>query len=493
MKGPFKLEGDCRSQRSITNGELHPMCQDSPYNSMPLHTKVEYLKNHGNCPEDERTLRAAPQLNNSHQESMCLLDSPRLQQKQTQIVASPSAVALMRKQAQLLLDGGQLADAATVFASLLIEDNHDVEALLGLGDLCLRSNQFAEGKTFFDGLLKLSPKHQEAQAGRDICRISADYERLHEYCVTHNTPDPMTKLSARFMKGEWKYYLSLNQMELLSLGGKTVVDFGCKYGHSFPFIVLSGAKHVTGIEGFEGYLIASKSVFEKMYRNVTVLASDAGYMPLQPDTADLVLMLEVISHVNPAFLETVFSEAYRILKRGGVLFIADGNNIANNACREALAPLYEAWENGPDGTKTDRDTVESSFLSCRKEIIRSRYPDIEPPILEYLALNTSGLFGNYLEKTIDKFMVTGELIRRPYRKGNCPTNPIGYGTVMERGFYPQKVAMDLKAHGFESHHILLKPFGTLSEYFRRLSLEEVSLPVSEIGAHTGFHLLAIKN
>jgi SAM-dependent methyltransferase len=284
----------------------------------------------------------------------------------------------------------------------------------------------------------------------------------------------------------------LNQIELLNFQNKAIVDFGCKYGHSVPFLVCSGARHITGIDGYDEYLKAGASVFERLYANVKMMASNEGFIPIQSETVDLVLMIEVISHINPSYLDTVFSEVLRIMKRGGVLFIADGNNLANQGCRKALVPLYEAWENGPNGTKTDRDVVEVSFLTRRKNIIRNLYPQISTDKLDDLALNTSGLFGSYLEKTIDEFVQTGKLIRRPYLTGICPTNPIGYGTVMERGFYPQQVAMNLSQHGIEPHHVLIRAFDFFSDYASKLSVNDVAICQSDLGRSTGFHIIGIK-
>jgi hypothetical protein len=134
-----------------------------------------------------------------------------------------------------------------------------------------------------------------------------------------------------------------------------------------------------------------------------------------------------------------------------VLFISDGNNIAHHYARQTLPDLYAKWEMGPEGAKTDRDIVTKPFVVRRAEMIRKRHPQLTTPQIECLAQNTSGLFGDFLESAIDQYVQTGELIRRPYRKGICPVNPSSAGAVMERGLHPALLEMALDEYGFEAH------------------------------------------
>jgi SAM-dependent methyltransferase len=233
-----------------------------------------------------------------------------------------------------------------------------------------------------------------------------------------------------------------------------VVDFGCKYGHLLPWFVVAGVSEAIGVEVEDSYVEEGRSIFEALYANVRILKEEQGCIPLQPDTVDFVLVNEVISHVNPTYLDMVYAEIARVLKSGGRVLISDGNNIANAECQAALTPLYEAWENGPDGTKTDRDTVSESYLTRRRKIIQSRHPRLDPTRVDFLARNTSGLFGDFLIRVIDEYVQTGELIRRPYRRGVCPTNPSPSGVVMERGFHPVQVELALASYGLEAWQVL---------------------------------------
>jgi len=281
--------------------------------------------------------------------------------------------------------------------------------------------------------------------------IENEYKRLMAFCQSKELPEYMLNISQEWSQGIWKMYWALLEKVKTGFEGKSVVDFGCKYGHLLPMLVAQGAKEAIGIDAEDSYVEAGQAVFEILYPNVRILKSEFGYIPLQPETIDIIVANEVISHINPGYLETVYVEFARILKPGGILLISDGNNLENKQCLGTLLPFYEAWENGPDGMKTDRDTVVESYLTRRKKIIKAHHPDLEPACVEELALNTSGLFGDFLLRVIDEYVRSGELIRRPYRRGVCPTNPGSTGVVIERGFFPLQVEMSLASYGIDCY------------------------------------------
>jgi SAM-dependent methyltransferase len=267
----------------------------------------------------------------------------------------------------------------------------------------------------------------------------------------------MVKQSVAWQQGLWKTYWHLLQLAPFPLKGKVAVDFGCKYGHLLPLLIVMEVDQAIGIDIEDTYIEAGRMVFEKLYPKVKLLKSDQGYIPLQPETVDFVLVNEVISHINPSYLETFYAEIARILRRKGTVLISDGNNLENIQCQKNLVSFYESWENGPDGTKTDRDTVLECYLTRRTKMILARYPDLDQQRVDYLAENTSGLFGDFLIRTIDDYVKTGELIRRPYRRGVSPTNPNASGVVMERGLDPSQIMMSFENYGLRCKRILSRP------------------------------------
>ena len=125
------------------------------------------------------------------------------------------------------------------------------------------------------------------------------------------------------------------QTDLLDLAGiKTqglkVIDAGCGFGFTMVVHALLGAE-VTGIElsplmaqTVETYLpILPEDVRDR----INVIRGDVAAMALPDQSADVVLSLEAISH----YLDVgqFVQEAARVLRPGGVLIIADGNNGSN--------------------------------------------------------------------------------------------------------------------------------------------------------------------
>lgn len=284
--------------------------------------------------------------------------------------------------------------------------------------------------------------------------ITSEYQRIFDFCEQNQVPDYMKVISSEYLKGRWRAYTPLLDCISENFEDKVVLDFGCKYGHLLPYLVARGARQVIGVDAEAEYVSIAKSVFEETLPDCRCELVDKGLIPLQPKTVDIIFANEVISHVNPAYLDTVFSEWARILKPGGLLFISDGNNAASQLCIKKLLPLYEAWENGPDGRHTDRDYVAKSYLTRRKEIIRELAKDLPEEKVHYVAINTSGLFGDVLKDEILKYVETGELIERPYRSGTYPTNPSDSGVVMERTFHPLALEKHLFTYGIFAKQIL---------------------------------------
>lgn len=285
-------------------------------------------------------------------------------------------------------------------------------------------------------------------------RLTSEYQRVLEYCEDHNVPDYMQVQSKLFCEGRWRDYTPLIDCIQMDFSGKVVLDFGCKYGHLLPYMVAKGASKVIGLDAEPEYIDMAKTVFENVLPDCQCELVTDGLIPLQPNTVDIIFVNEVISHVNPAYLDTVFSEWARILKMGGIVFISDGNNAASQLCLKKLLPLYEAWENGPDGRSTDRDHVAKSYLTRRKEIVRELLPELDEDKVHYLAMNTSGLFGETLKKIVIDYGNTGELIERPYRSGTYPTNPGASGVVMERTFHPLALEKHLFTYGIFAKQLL---------------------------------------
>lgn len=332
--------------------------------------------------------------------------------------------------------------------------------------------------------------------------IQTEYERLKQESLRRDASEHFLSFSSLFAYQEiWKSYQWLLDMVPKPLDGCDVVDVGCKYGHLMPLLFAQGARSAIGIDIEDTYLVQASNIISAIWPQAQFKKSEQGFLPIKSDSVDLVLINEVISHVNPGYMPTLLSEIARILRIGGYVIISDGNNIANAECRQDLIDVYDAWENGPEGRKTGRDVVEDSFLDLRRRRIRSWYPDLAADRVEYAALNTSGLFGDYFHKMVDRYVSDQEFIARPYRSGDCPTSPSDGGAMMEFGFYPQQVEMALSVYGIRAHQVDLAPRidqttakRTLGSAYRlvRHYLRRLLRPDSYRGESWGFQILGVK-
>ncbi len=296
---------------------------------------------------------------------------------------------------------------------------------------------------------------------RSLLEIKAReaYAEVVELSLQDNAPPYFQKISGEYHQGSWKVYYELLRTTGITIKDKIVVDFGCKYGHLLPLLILLGARRAIGIDVEEEYIELGKRFFESTSSGkVQILPCECGLIPIPSETVDFVFMNEVISHINPGYLDLILQEISRILRFGGVLFISDGNNIANRKCRRKLLDFWDKWENGPDGVNTDRDMVNRCYLTRRKEMIVKRYPELDEEKVNFLAMNTSGLWGELFMRVIDEFVASGNLVERTYRRGICPVNPSHSGVVIERGFHPLQIDLLLRSYGIEAHQLPPKLF-----------------------------------
>ncbi|ROT44020.1 class I SAM-dependent methyltransferase [Pusillimonas sp. NJUB218] len=279
---------------------------------------------------------------------------------------------------------------------------------------------------------------------RRLAETSAKLSEMSEYFIE------MTKL---FEEQElWRDYVDVMRLAP-SVAGSVVVDIGCKFGHALPLFHSMGATSCIGVDVDDGYLSAGNAAFAAIEFPAGLVKSDDGYLPIESESVDFVLVNEVISHVNPIYLDTLYSEISRVLKVGGHILIADGNNRANTSCVTDLRKLFVSWERGPKGVNTGRDVVSEPFRDRRRDIIAKLCPQLSVTDLEYLADNTSGLFGDRLAIEVGKYLRKDGWVARPYRPGLCPTNPGPGGVVMERAFHPMQVELALAEFGIDARQV----------------------------------------
>lgn len=103
---------------------------------------------------------------------------------------------------------------------------------------------------------------------------------------------------------------------------------GCGRGELVIHAALNGA-YAVGIDfSPDAITIANnnlKNFYPHLVNSVKFKCADATNLPFQDDSFDLVLMIYLSEHLHPHQFEKALKEAYRVLKKGGVLLIHTEN------------------------------------------------------------------------------------------------------------------------------------------------------------------------
>lgn len=129
----------------------------------------------------------------------------------------------------------------------------------------------------------------------------------------------------QYEKGEntIKFYLDspLVSSPYDMFGGKSVLDIGCGACGKTLYYAKSGASHVTGMDVVASYEAEAKALAEELSLSdrFTFVSGDAAKMPFEDESFDVLIMNDAMEHV--ARPEKVLSEAWRVLKKGGRLYV----------------------------------------------------------------------------------------------------------------------------------------------------------------------------
>lgn len=107
---------------------------------------------------------------------------------------------------------------------------------------------------------------------------------------------------------------------LVALSGRDVVDVGCGGGALVRALVARGAR-LTGVEISESQLAAA--VRDDGGRGARYLVGTAERLPLPEASVDVVVFMRTLHHVPPASMRDALHEARRVLRPGGVVYVAE--------------------------------------------------------------------------------------------------------------------------------------------------------------------------
>lgn len=105
--------------------------------------------------------------------------------------------------------------------------------------------------------------------------------------------------------------------------GEVVVDLGCGRGELLVAALQAGAARAVGVEYAAAAVDLARRTLSAhgLEAQAELHHGDARAIPVADDVADLVTLLDVVEHLTPPELQTALTEARRVLRPGGRVFV----------------------------------------------------------------------------------------------------------------------------------------------------------------------------
>lgn len=109
---------------------------------------------------------------------------------------------------------------------------------------------------------------------------------------------------------------------LKRMGARTVLDFGSGSGRHVIYLARAGLS-VFGLDNSRQGIQFTKEWLEREGLRANLLLGDmAEKLPYSDDFFDAIIAVQVIHHAKIAVIRLLIGEMWRILKKGGVLFVS---------------------------------------------------------------------------------------------------------------------------------------------------------------------------
>jgi SAM-dependent methyltransferase len=125
--------------------------------------------------------------------------------------------------------------------------------------------------------------------------------------------------------------------------GTRILDYGCGYGRTLAELAAAGFKNVIGMDFSHAMLANCAANIPK----ATLVRNDGRNLPLQGDCCDAVLLFAVLTCMPDSDDQRVLlTEAERVLRRGGLLYISDllvNDDVRNRERYEQYASAHGCY------------------------------------------------------------------------------------------------------------------------------------------------------
>lgn len=155
-----------------------------------------------------------------------------------------------------------------------------------------------------------------------LCMTANKMFKLPVHPFNLNNEGKKTYAQWQYEKGidTIKFYLKHTNLDDM-FKGKTVLDIGCGAGGKTVYYASKGVRKITGVEILGKYREEAEALAREygVEDKFEFVCADASETPFDDGTFDTIIMNDAMEHV--ARPEKVLEECYRILKKGGRLYL----------------------------------------------------------------------------------------------------------------------------------------------------------------------------
>jgi SAM-dependent methyltransferase len=234
---------------------------------------------------------------------------------------------------------------------------------------------------------------------------------------------------------------------------KAILEVGSGFGLTCILFGLLGAKEAHGVELIDRAVAKANELRDSIDPQLPVFfkqGNAANSLPYPDAKFEALLLIEAISHIIVADLRAFLAEMSRVVKPGGIIYIADGNNQYSPYRRKVNQEIWDRFENGPPtapGETIHTHLVKKPYIDTRREIAERTVPGLSPSAYKAIAENTFCFISQEVEEATRRYAAHGALPNAPYRKGVCPIDPVTQ-MYIEKMFDPFELCSIFREMGF---------------------------------------------